>query len=189
MCSHGPSFSKSKLHIFLVSRNTRGHALSIAQWLSSFGVGDIALSFQGSYICNPGTSTIFVYPISTYALSLFSAIVALRTIYCHIDFISHLLSFDPPIVQSFLQRTIHTSRPLEQLRTSYLIPLYPSRNLQVYGSMRYETTLNVHKSMLMPRYSLTHMKSVLHACSFNIYTLTYAYVCIYMHISILYIYL
>ena len=66
----------------------------------------------------------------------------------------------------FLQSLIHTSHPLEQLRTSYPNPLYPSRNLRVFESLRYETSLNVHKNLLIPRYSLPHVKSLLHSFFF-----------------------
>ena len=66
----------------------------------------------------------------------------------------------------FLQSIIHTSHPLEQPRTSYPNPLYPSRNLRVFESLRYETGINVHKSLLIPRYSLPHVKSFLHSIFF-----------------------
>lgn len=52
---------------------------------------------------------------------------------------------------------IHATHPLERLRTSYPNPLYP---------LGYGTSFNVHKSLLIPRYSLPHVESLLHSFFF-----------------------
>merc|ERR1711865_1181902 len=74
-----------------------------------------------------------------------------------IDFVTYLTflrSFHLFIYSFFFCNIIHTSHPLEQLCTSNPNPLHPSRNLRAFESLRYETSLNVHKSLLIPRHSL-----------------------------------
>ena len=76
---------------------------------------------------------------------------------------------------------IHTPHLSGQLRASYLCPPYPSRNVMVIESLRYETSLNILKGFLIPRYSLTHVKQLSHKNSFQ-FLCTFIYVCIFIYV-------